>query len=126
MAHFAELSESNVVTQVVVVANAELLVGGVESEQKGVLFLQGLVGRSRWKQTSYNANGNPAKRYNYAGIGYTYDSARDAFIAPQPYASWTLDETKCVWAPPVPHPVDGKLYTWDEASGSWSEVGGSE
>lgn len=118
MAHFAELDDNNVVTQVIVVNNAELLDNGVDSEAKGVAFLAGLFGHDRWRQTSYNAT----TRKNYAGIGFTYDAARDAFIAPQPFASWTLDESVCQWVPPVPRPQDGKAYAWDEAAQSWQEI----
>lgn len=118
MAHFAELNESNVVTQVIVVANAELVVDGVESEAKGIDFLESLYGHRNWKQTSYNGN----QRYNYAGVGFTYDAGRDAFIPPQPFASWTLDEATCRWVPPVPYPTDGNLYRWDEDAGAWVNV----
>jgi hypothetical protein len=118
MAHFAELSEDNIVTQVIVVANAELMDDGTESEAKGVDFLESLYGHRNWKQTSYNAN----MRYNYAGIGFTYDAGRDAFIPPQPFASWTLDEATCRWVPPVPYPDDGSLYRWDEDAGAWVNV----
>lgn len=115
MAHFAELNESGVVTRVLVVANAELLDGGVESESKGIAFLNGLYGHDRWKQTSYNARA----RKHYAGVGYSYDPSRDAFIPPQPYPSWLLDEATCRWQAPVPAPTNGGPYSWDEASGGW-------
>jgi hypothetical protein len=93
MAHFAKLDENNVVITVVVVNNSELLVDGVESEAKGVEFLVSLFGDSNWKQTSYNAT----IRKNSAGIGYTYDSNRDAFIAPKPSNNYVLDEQTCQW-----------------------------
>lgn len=118
MAHFAELTESNIVTQVIVVANAELMDNGTESEAKGIDFLESLYGHRNWKQTSYNGN----QRYNYAGIGFTYDATRDAFIPPQPFASWTLDEATCRWVPPVPYPDDGEIYHWDEEAGAWVNV----
>jgi hypothetical protein len=93
MAHFAQLNEDNVVTQVIVVHNNELLVDGVEQEAKGIAFCQRLLG-GRWVQTSYNRN----IRKNYAGIDYTYDAQRDAFIPPQPEGEgWLLDETTCIW-----------------------------
>jgi hypothetical protein len=114
MAHFAELDESNIVTQVVVVHDNELLVDDVETESKGVDFLESLFGHRRWVQTSYNAN----KRYNYAGVGFVYDSERDAFIAPQPYPSWSLDE-QCQWRAPTPKPDDGAYYHWDETARTW-------
>jgi hypothetical protein len=93
MAYFAKLDENNVVLEVHVVHNNELLVEGVESEAKGVEFLNGLFGDSNWKQTSYNAT----IRKNAAGIGYTYDPDRDAFIPPQPGDSYVLDEQTCQW-----------------------------
>ena len=117
MAHFAQLDDNNVVTQVIVVANEELLDNGVESEAKGVAFCQSLLG-GNWKQTSYN--GNIRKRY--AGIGFTYDADKDAFIAPQPYPSWTLDENTD-WQPPVPMPVvEGKVFAWFEPNREWIEL----
>lgn len=118
MAHFAELSEDGVVTQVVVVANAELMDGDTESEAKGVAFLATLFGHDRWKQTSYNAT----IRKNYAGVGFTYDAARDAFIAQQPFGSWSLDEATCRWVPPVAYPADGGRYQWDETTTSWVQL----
>ena len=117
MAHFARI-ENGVVTQVTVVKNDILLDGnGDEQESLGVSFLQNLFGSdTSWKQTSYNNN----LRKNFAGIGYSYDSARDAFIAPQPYSSWVLNETTCRWEPPVPYPTDAdNSYEWDEATTSW-------
>ena len=93
MAHFAKLDENNVVTTVVVVNNSELLVDGIESEAKGVEFLVSLFGDSNWKQTSYNAT----IRKNAAGIGYTYDLDRDAFIAQKPSDNYVLDEQTCQW-----------------------------
>lgn len=119
MAHFAQLDENNVVTQVIVVHNNELMHEGVEQEAKGVAFCQSLFGaQTNWKQTSYNGN----MRKNYAGIGYTYDAGRDAFIALQPHASWVLDEATCQWNAPVVYPQDGKIYRWDEPTVSWMEV----
>ena len=120
MAHFAQIDENNVVTQVIVVANAELLdENGQESEQKGIGFCQSLFGAdTRWLQTSYHGN----IRKNYAGIGYTYDISLDAFIAPQPYPSWILNTDTAQWESPVPYPTDGKIYIWDEQTLSWVEV----
>jgi hypothetical protein len=117
MAHFAQLDENNVVTQVIVVANEELLDNGVESEAKGIAFCQSLLG-GNWKQTSYN--GNIRKRY--AGIGYTYDEALDAFILPQPYGSWVLD-ADLNWQAPVAMPVvEGKSFAWFEPNQEWIEL----
>ena len=116
MAHFAQL-ENNIVTKVIVVANQDILdENGQESEQKGIDFCSNLLGGT-WKQTSYNAR----IRKNYAGIGYKYDATLDAFIPPQPFASWTLDEN-AQWKAPVAMPTDGKQYTWDEATKSWDAM----
>jgi hypothetical protein len=119
MAHFAQLDENNVVTQVIVVANDELLLDGVENETKGIMFCKSLLGDdTRWVQTSYNGN----IRKNYAGIGYTYDPVSDHFFAPQPYPSWTLD-SDAKWQAPTPMPVEeGKFFTWDESILSWVEI----
>ena len=117
MAHFAQL-DGNTVTQVIVVANSELMDNGAESEAKGIAFCQSLFG-GKWKQTSFNGN----FRKNYAGIGYTYDAERDAFIAPQPFASWVLNDA-CRWEAPISMPTDGKVYGWDENSQSWVEANG--
>lgn len=114
MAHFAQLDENNVVTQVIVVHNNELMDNGVESEAKGIAFCQSLFPNTNWKQTSYNGN----FRKNYAGIGYTYDEQRDAFIPPKPYPSWVLDDATCQWTAPVTMPTEG-MYSWDEATTSW-------
>ena len=111
MAHFAQI-QNGIVTQVIV------------AEQD--VIDSGLFGAG-WVQTSYNTHGGQHPegrplRKNYAGIGYTYDTQRDAFIAPQPHASWLLDEQTCLWNPPTPMPTDNKLYTWDEPTTSWVEV----
>lgn len=117
MAHFAEIDENNVVQQVIVVANKDTAdANGNEVESIGVAFCQRLLG-GNWKQTSYNGT----FRKNYAGIGYTYRADIDAFVAPQPYPSWVLDEN-AQWQAPVPMPQDGKMYSWDEATLSWVEV----
>tara|TARA_R100001086_G_scaffold193466_1_gene110527 strand:- start:47 stop:433 length:387 start_codon:yes stop_codon:yes gene_type:complete len=128
MAHFAKLDESNIVTTVNVVHNSELLVDGTENEQKGINFLKKLYNWDYWKQTSYNTTGGVHKlggtsfRKNYAGIGYTYDADRDAFIAPQPYPSWTLNDDTCLWDPPVAYPDDGQIYEWNESTTSWDVI----
>ena len=120
MAHFAQLDENNIVTQVIVVNNNETHdENGIESELKGVQFCQSLFGENtRWIQTSYNAT----KRKNYAGMGYEYDANRDAFIPPKPFPSWVLNESNCLWEAPIPMPIDSNLYTWDEPTQSWIEV----
>lgn len=115
MAHFAQLDENNIVIQVIVVHNNELLVDGVESEQKGIEFCQTLFPGTRWVQTSYSSS----FRKNYAGNGYSYDADRDAFIPPKPYNSWILDETTCTWISPIPQPNDGNHYYWDEDTITW-------
>ncbi len=102
MSHFAEIDNNNIVQRVIV------------AEQD--FINSGAVGDSfRWIQTSYNNN----FRKNYAGTGYTYDKTRDAFIAPQPFPSWLLDEDTCRWEAPTPMPDDGKMYKWDEDATSW-------
>jgi len=120
MAHFAKLDKDNSVIEVNSVNNIEMLAAdGSESEMMGVAFLiRWSGGYSNWKQTSYNGK----IRKNYAGIGYTYDSARDAFIPPQPFPSWVLNEETCLWDAPVAMPDDGKFYNWDEAAVSWVAV----
>ncbi len=118
MAHFAKLDENNNVLQVHVVNNDVITIDGNESEQTGIDFLTGLYGHTLWKQTSYNGN----FRKNYAGIGYTYDVVRDAFISPQPFSSWTLNETTCQWESPVLYPTDGKRYGWFEPNQQWIEI----
>lgn len=115
MAHFAKLGSNNEVLEVIVVHNNELLdENGVEQEQLGIDFCQTLFGGT-WVQTSYNNNA----RKNFAARGYSYDSGRDAFIPPKPYASWILNEDTCLWESPTPYPTDGEVYTWDEDTTSW-------
>ena len=114
MAHFAELGEDNVVLRVIIVANEELLdENNQESEAKGVEFCRNLLGGT-WKQTSYNGN----IRARYAGIGYTYNSALDAYIAPKPFSSWTLNEENTEWQAPVACPEEG-MYAWNEDTQTW-------
>jgi hypothetical protein len=120
MAHFCELDSNNVVLRVIVVANSDTAdANGTEVESIGVAFCQKLLG-GNWKQTSYHGN----IRKNYAGVGYTYRADIDAFVAPQPYPSWTLD-ANAQWQAPVPMPTDGKMYSWDEAAQAWTEVEGA-
>jgi hypothetical protein len=111
MAHFAKLGIGNIVKQVEVVSNDI-----ATTEQSGIDFLNNLYGtRDVWKQTSYNAT----IRKNFAGIGYKYDQTKDAFIAPKPYPSWTLNETTCQWEAPVVKPDDGQNYDWNETTQQW-------
>lgn len=127
MPHFAKLDQNNIVVFVTV--------GRAEDEEKE----EELSTRTGdvYKRTSYNTRGgihydpntgqpsadqSKAFRKNYAGIGYKYDVELDAFIPPQPFASWILNQQSCLWEAPIPIPEDGKLYTWDEATKSWSEI----
>jgi len=113
MSHFAKVCDGKVVQ--VIVAEKEFFDTFVDSSP------------GAWIQTSYNTYGNQHPegrplRGNYAGIGYTYDSVNDVFYAPQPFASWLLNETTWTWEAPTPMPTDDKIYTWDEAITSWLEV----
>ena len=114
MAHFAKVVDGKV--SQVIVAEKEFFDTFVDSSP------------GEWIQTSYNthggvhATGGTPMRKNYAGIGFTYDRTRDAFIPPQPFASWTLNDSTCLWNAPVAMPTDGKAYTWDEATTAWVEV----
>jgi|TARA_R100000093_G_scaffold46210_2_gene23912 hypothetical protein len=120
MSHFAKINSDNIVQRVIV------------AEQD---FIDTLENSSLWIQTSYNTRGGKhyapntndedggvALRKNYAGIGYKYDAERDAFIAPQPFPSWTLNEDTCLWEAPVAYPNDGKDYEWNEETTSWEEI----
>jgi hypothetical protein len=108
MAHFAELDENDVVLRVLVVPDNQ--------EHRGQEFLLGDLGLGgTWVQTSYNRN----MRKNFAGIGMKFDRNRDAFIAPQPYSSWLLNEETCEWKAPVAYPTDGIMYVWDEETTDW-------
>ncbi len=123
MAHFAHVI--NGIVQQVIVADQE--------------YIDALPDANLWVQTSYNTRGgihyepnsdipspdqSKAVRKNYASVGFTYDTNRNAFIPPQPYPSWLLDEFSCLWNSPVPYPIDGKRYQWDEATTSWVEING--
>ena len=113
MAHFAKV-ENGIVTQVIVIDQETLNTGHWGDP-------------ASWVQTSYNTQGGvhtqggTPLRKNYAGIGYTYDSVRDAFIPPKPYPSWVLDEMTCLWSAPTAMPTDGKMYNWDESALAWVE-----
>ena len=124
MAHFAKIGTGNIVLSVHVVSNDV-----ATTEQDGVDFLNNLYGtRDIWKQTSYNTYGGEHKeggtpfRKNYAGVGFTYDESKDAFIAPRPFPSWTLDEETCLWEPPVAYPTDGQEYEWNEQTLAWDLI----
>lgn len=115
MANFAQIDNNNIVLRVIVVSNNDILdKNGNESETIGKNFCNKLLG-GNWIQTSYNKN----FRKNYAGIGYKYDSIKDAFIPPKPFPSWILDESTCNWKSPTPYPNDGNHYNWDEANLKW-------
>jgi len=118
MAHFARLDENNIVTEVCVVNNSVITHNGVEYEDAGIAFLTSITGHASWRQTCYNGN----IRKNYAAPGYTYDPSREAFIPPQPFPSWLLDETTCRWRAPVAYPADGGDYMWNEATVSWDLI----
>ncbi len=126
MASFAKIGLNNKVIEVHSVHNNELKdSNGVEQEVNGIDILTQLTGWAIWKQTSYNTSGGVHKldgtplRKNHAGIGYTYDEDRDAFIPPQNFPSWTLNEDTCLWEAPVAYPDDGKRYNWNEETTSW-------
>ena len=127
MAHFAELDENNIVLRVVVVND--------DYEADGENWCKQFFGTDSWKQTSYNTrsgvhyapnssdpDGGVALRKNYAGIGYTYDEDRDAFIPPKPFDSWLLDEPTCFWEAPIPYPNDDNAYAWNESTQAWDLV----
>ena len=122
MSHYAQLDENNMVVFVIV----------AKSDHKEDEFTESTG--NVWKQTSYNTSGgvhytdgepsadqSKALRFNYAGIGHTYDETRDAFIPPQPFESWVLDETTCLWVAPIAYPAEGD-HVWDEQAGDWVEV----
>ena len=123
MAHFAKIGLNSKVISVHSVHNNELLdADGVEQEVNGITFLTNLHGWAIWKQTSYNNN----FRKNFAGIGYTYDEDRDAFIPPKPYNSWVLNEETCRWEAPIPEPEltqeqidNNNYYVWNETNTTW-------
>ena len=113
MAHYAFLDANNIVTEVIVGVDETELIEGKEPE----IWYSEFRGQV-CKRTSYNGN----IRKNYAGIGFTYDEARDAFIPPKPYESWLLDEDTCQWTAPIPYPEDGLMYQWDEEQGDWTPI----
>jgi hypothetical protein len=146
MANFAKIGLDNRVIEVISVNNEVLKdADGVEQESKGIEFLTQLTGHSIWKQTSINTHGNvhilggTPLRKNYAGIGYSYDADRDAFIAERPFASWLLNETTCLWDAPIPRPelTDEQIsqniaethdwyYSWNESNTSWDLINGKD
>jgi|TARA_B100001964_G_scaffold223575_1_gene269584 hypothetical protein len=120
MAHFAELDNTNKVLRVIVVSNEDVDANGGDYSTEAEAFVETIVPMQgngvAWKQTSYNNN----SRKHFAGIGWTYSSSKNKFIAPKPYGSWTLDSNDD-WIPPTAHPNDGKDYRWIEATETWEE-----
>lgn len=114
MSHFAQIDENNIVIQVLVIEQETIDTGAFGDS-------------NTWIQTSYNTHagihtlGGTPLRKNYAGIGYTYDAQRDAFIPPKPFASWILNESTCLWQAPAPIPEDGNSYFWDEVTQTWKQ-----
>ena len=135
MAYFAKLGTGNIIETVISINNSVITDNnGIEQEQLGVDFINQLYNTNDiWKQTSYNTiggvhklNGTPFRK-NYAGIGYTYDSNRDAFISPKPFNSWILNESTCLWNAPVAYPVDSNVnnrYKWNEEILNWELING--
>jgi hypothetical protein len=132
MASFAKLNSENIVITVVSVVNEVLKdSNGIEQENIGIEFLKSLYGQdTNWKKTSYNTvggihllGGTPFRK-NHAGIGFTYDSQRDAFIPPKPYNSWILNEQTCNWDSPITRPQDGNTYIWNEEILNWEIING--
>jgi len=129
MASFAKIGLNSKVIEVVSVVNDVLKdSNGIEREELGIQFLNEIYKWPIWKQTSYNthggvhSNGGTPFRKNHAGIGYTYDEDRDAFIPKKPYNSWILNEQTCNWESPVAYPTDGKRYSWNETNLNWELV----
>ena len=129
MASFAKIGLNNKVIEVLSVHNNEILdANGVEQENIGIDFLTKLTGWAIWKQTSYNTSGGVHKlggtplRKNHAGIGYTYDEDRNAFIEPKPFNSWILNETTCQWEAPIALPDIENTYYWNEETQQWDLI----
>jgi hypothetical protein len=112
MAHYAFLDSNNIVTEVITGIDETELIEGLHPE-----IWYGNFRNQTCKRTSYNGN----YRKNYAGIGYTYDPERDAFITPKPYTKWVLNEETCIWEAPTPYPTDDKRYVWNDNQGEWEE-----
>jgi len=139
MAYFAKLNSKNIVETVISINNAVITdSNGIEQEQLGVDFINQLYKTNDvWKKTSYNTRGgkyfnsdntlgdqSKTFRKNYAGIGFTYDQTRDAFIPPKPYNSWVLNESTCLWNAPVAKPDNNNKYTWNEEILNWELING--
>ena len=123
MAHYAFLNSNNIVTEVITGVDEDIIQTNLDGSQVGgsseawETFYGNFRGQV-CKRTSYNGN----YRKNYAGIGYTYDAERDAFIPPKPFTKWILNEDTCQWEAPIPYPTDGKDYVWNDNKGEWEEV----
>jgi len=133
MAHYAYINKDNIVTSVIVGPDEGTEPDGITSWEEYF----SAKGKGQAVRTSYNTRGgvhydpetggpsadqSKALRFNYAGVGFTYDADRDAFIPPKPFDSWVLDEATCLWTAPIDYPADGGDYTWDEETGDWVEV----
>lgn len=129
MAHYALLDENNIVINVITGVDENItqtdldgtVVGGSSEAWEQFYATRPWFNAARCKRTSYNASTNGFRK-NYAGQGYTYDEARDAFIRPKPYPSWLLNEDTCQWEAPIPYPNDGVMYEWDEEAGDWVAI----
>jgi len=114
MAHYAFLDENNIVTEVITGRNETEIVNDISDWEQ----YYGTLRNQTCKRTSYNGN----IRKNFAGIGFTYDASKDAFIAPKPFPSWTLNENTCRWQAPKNKPNDNKIYNWNETTQEWTEI----
>ena len=121
MSHFAEIDKDGVVQRVIVAEQDFINSGKVGDPNNWIQTSYNTRGGVHYAPNSSEPDGGVAFRKNYAGVGYTYDATRDAFILPKPYPSWILDEDTCKWDAPTPYPDDGKMYDWDEENTSWVE-----
>ena len=122
MGHFAKINSENIVTNVIVADQEFIDSGAVGDSNSWIQTSYNTKGGIHYAPNSQTPDGGVALRKNYAGIGHTYDATRDAFITPQPYSSWTLDDDTCQWNAPVAYPDDDKFYIWDEENTQWEEV----
>ena len=123
MSHFAEINNENIIQRVIVAEQDFIDSGEVGDSNNWVQTSYNTKGGIHYAPNSNEPDGGIALRKNYAGVGYTYDKTRDAFISPKPsYPSWSLDEDTCTWKAPIPKPDDDKIYDWDEDTTSWKEI----
>jgi hypothetical protein len=113
MSHYARINSNSLVVDVIVIDNSQ-----EPTEAAGIAFCEQITGQTGWIKTSYNAT----IRKNYAGIGYTWDAGRNAFIPPKPFPSWVLNETTCKYSAPVSYPTDGNFYQWNETTQQWDQI----